>query len=430
MHTIEKPRGNPDADGRPTGRPRSSAPPPGPRHPRGHAAKQRNHAPHRFTSTRSARVPIVPACHPRSSDVSISFSRRKFLVAAGAVPLSAWCSPPAAATAPRAAAGPVSQSRHRQGDGHRDRADVLDLGARHREPGQALHGEVPEDQGQRGQRRPGRPALPEAAHGDPVRQGAPDVAQMEFQYIPSFTLAEQPARPAPYGAAALKDNYADWIWGQVNAQRRALGHPAGHRPDGPALPRGPASPPASRRRRPGTSSPPPRASYTTPNPKSYLVNVAPNQPGRVHRPTCGRPARAVRFDGQRRSPSTSPTTRPRRSSKFWATWSPGRRRRQRPDFNDSWYQGLASGKYATCRSPPGARCSCRAAPRPPRASGGPRLCRSGRPASVSSNWGGSTDAVLKATQEPDRRLPAGAVHQHRPGDRRCCSPPSSSCSRR
>ena len=46
--------------------------------------------------------------------------------------------------------------------------------------------------------------------------GAPDVAQIEFQYIPTFTITDSLLDLRPYGAAALKDKFVDWTWAQVS----------------------------------------------------------------------------------------------------------------------------------------------------------------------------------------------------------------------
>src|SRR5438477_8878793 len=45
--------------------------------------------------------------------------------------------------------------------------------------------------------------------------GAPDVVQMEFQYIPTFTLTKSLVDLRPYGAEADKSKFVDWTWKQV-----------------------------------------------------------------------------------------------------------------------------------------------------------------------------------------------------------------------
>ncbi len=47
-------------------------------------------------------------------------------------------------------------------------------------------------------------------------EGAPDVAQIEYQYIPSFVLPESLLDLTPYGADDLSGDYVDWAWNQVS----------------------------------------------------------------------------------------------------------------------------------------------------------------------------------------------------------------------
>ncbi|HEX8035393.1 MAG TPA: extracellular solute-binding protein [Ktedonobacterales bacterium] len=46
--------------------------------------------------------------------------------------------------------------------------------------------------------------------------GAPDVVQIEFQYLPTFELQKALVDLAPYGATSLKNDYVPWTWGQVS----------------------------------------------------------------------------------------------------------------------------------------------------------------------------------------------------------------------
>ena len=46
--------------------------------------------------------------------------------------------------------------------------------------------------------------------------GAPDVVQIEYSYIPTFTFTNNLIDLAPYGANDLKNDFVDWTWGQVS----------------------------------------------------------------------------------------------------------------------------------------------------------------------------------------------------------------------
>ena len=57
-------------------------------------------------------------------------------------------------------------------------------------------------------------------------QGAPDVAQVEFQFINSFTLGEGDLLDlTPHVPAKLKDSYPEWVWSQVNTNGGLWGIP-------------------------------------------------------------------------------------------------------------------------------------------------------------------------------------------------------------
>jgi multiple sugar transport system substrate-binding protein len=47
-------------------------------------------------------------------------------------------------------------------------------------------------------------------------EGAPDVTQVEYQYIPSFVLNDSLLDLTPYGADDLSGDYVDWAWNQVS----------------------------------------------------------------------------------------------------------------------------------------------------------------------------------------------------------------------
>ena len=161
-----------------------------------------------------------------------------------------------------------------------DRVDLLDLGARHPERGRPVRGGLSGHLGDGRERWPGR------AHYQQLRtallsgEGAPDVAQMEFQFIPSFVVTESLLDLTPYGAAELEGDYVPWVWAH-RCRRRCVEHPAGHRPDGQPVPsRHPRAGWRDCRRRPGRSTrTPPRRSGTRPTRTSRTS--APNDAGQL-----------------------------------------------------------------------------------------------------------------------------------------------------
>ena len=55
--------------------------------------------------------------------------------------------------------------------------------------------------------------------------GAPDVVQIEFQYIPTFRQIDALADLSQHGANGVKDDFVDWTWGQVSDGPRCMPSP-------------------------------------------------------------------------------------------------------------------------------------------------------------------------------------------------------------
>lgn len=233
-------------------------------------------------------------------------------------------------------------------------------------------------------------------------QGAPDVAQVEYQFINSFTLGDGNLLDlTPYAPADIATKYPEWVWSQVHVNDGFWGVPQDTGPMG-LLYRddllGDAGIEAPKTWDDFAAA---AETYRSKNSKSYLVNVAPNQPGQIVSYLWQIGARPFSFDGQESVTIDLASDQAKQVAKFWGDLVTGGTASNDPDFNDSWYQGLANGKWATL----------------PIAAWGPVFLQgtagktSGKwraadlpqwdaSTTVSSNWGGSTDAVLKLSKNP------------------------------
>jgi multiple sugar transport system substrate-binding protein len=231
-------------------------------------------------------------------------------------------------------------------------------------------------------------------------QGAPDVAQVEFQYINSFTLGDGSLLDlTPYAPATLKDSYPEWVWAQVFTNGGLWGIPQDTGPMGLLYRQDLLQ--AAGLEAPKTYDDFATAAqtYRSKNPKSYLVNVAPSQPGQIVAYLWQAGVRPFTFDGKQTVKVDLANDQAKNVVKFWGDLVTSRVASNDTDFNDSWYQGLSNGKYATL----------------PIAAWGPVFLQgaagktSGKwraadlpqwdpSKTVSSNWGGSTDAVLKLSK--------------------------------
>ena len=232
--------------------------------------------------------------------------------------------------------------------------------------------------------------------------GAPDVAQIEFQYIPTFTLTKSLVDLRPYGAETQKDKFVDWTWGQVvgpNGEVWAYPQDTGpmgmlYRKDifdkhGIEVPKTwDEFAEASRK-------------LHAADPKVYLTNLASNQNGAY--------MGLLWQAGAKPFASTAPDTvtvnvndeLSKKVGNYWGGLIKEGVVSADPDFTDAWYQALNRGKYATWLTAAwgpvfltGSAASTtgkwRAAPLPQWAAG----------QSVSGNWGGSTSSVITGTKNP------------------------------
>ncbi|MCW6008952.1 extracellular solute-binding protein [Micromonospora sp. CPCC 205371] len=231
--------------------------------------------------------------------------------------------------------------------------------------------------------------------------GAPDVVQIEFQYIPTFTITGDLLDLRPYGAEALKDQFVDWTWGQVtgtNGEVWAIPQDTGpmgmlYRQD--IFDKYGIKPPTTWDEFAAAA----RTLHAA-DPNVYLTNLASNQNGAWMGLLWQAGARPFKTNGDQISISVNDET----SKKLGAYWGGLAKEgviSTDADFTDQWYQGLNRGKYATwltaawgpvflSTSAKDTSGKWRAAPLPQWTAG----------AQEAGNWGGSTSAVVKTTKNP------------------------------
>jgi multiple sugar transport system substrate-binding protein len=230
--------------------------------------------------------------------------------------------------------------------------------------------------------------------------GAPDVTQMEFLHIPGYSLTNSLVDLRPYGAEARKDEFVDWTWSQVvGANGEVWAFPQDTGPMGmlyrkDILDAHGIAPPqtwdefaqAARK-------------LHAEDPNVYLTNLAANQ----NAAWMGLLWQAGIKPFEMTAPDAVKVAvndpRSKEIGTFWAGLIADGVVSTDPDFTDSWYQGLAQGKYASwltaawgplflSGSAKATSGRWRAAPLP--------QWDAGKPAS--GNWGGSTTAVIAGTK--------------------------------
>jgi multiple sugar transport system substrate-binding protein len=232
-------------------------------------------------------------------------------------------------------------------------------------------------------------------------KGTPDLAQVEYQYLPTFAILNGFVDLRPYGAAANAGKFVDWVWRQVtgpNGEIYAYPQDTGpmgmlYREDifaahGISVPTTWDDFAAAARKLHSAA------------PGTYLTNLSDNEVAAWH---------GLMWQAGSRPYSVSGTTvglalndaASQKVAGYWGGLVDEGVVSTDPDFTSNWYQAFNSGKYATwltaawapvflagsIKSTAG---KWRAAPLPQWSAG----------EQVSGNWGGSTNAVIKGTQSP------------------------------
>ena len=232
--------------------------------------------------------------------------------------------------------------------------------------------------------------------------GAPDVAQIEFQNIPTFTLTNDLLDLRPYGAGTLKDRFVDWTWGQVTGQDGQVW----------AIPQDTGPMGMLYRQdifdKHGITPPKTWAEFAdaarklhAADPNVYLTNLASNGSGVWMGLAWQAGAKPFEYSGGEKIGVSVNNETSQKLADYWGGLIKDGVVSTDPDFTDQWYQGLNQGKYATwltaawgpvflSTSAKDTSGKWRAAPLPQWNAG----------ENKAGNWGGSTSAVIKTTKNP------------------------------
>ncbi|MBF4635796.1 extracellular solute-binding protein [Agreia pratensis] len=232
-------------------------------------------------------------------------------------------------------------------------------------------------------------------------EGAPDVAQIEYQYIPSFRQTNSLVDLTPYGGAELKDSYVPWVWNQVSTANGVWSVPQDSGPLG-NLYRSDIYSQAGLTEAPATWADFATDAQTIKSKtSSYISNLPGNDPGQIMGLFWQAGAKPFSYDGNKTVGINLDSTETQKVVKFWQGLIDKDLVSTDADFNDAWYQGFSSGKYASWQT----------------AAWGPVFLQgtaantSGKWSAakipqwnagedVSGNWGGSSDAVIAGTKNP------------------------------
>ncbi|RUQ84602.1 ABC transporter substrate-binding protein [Labedella gwakjiensis] len=232
-------------------------------------------------------------------------------------------------------------------------------------------------------------------------KGAPDVAQIEYQYIPSFRQTNSLVDLTPYGGAELEDSYVEWVWNQVADDAGVWSVPQDSGPLG-NLYRSDIYAQAGITEAPATWDDFAEDAKTIKEKTdSYISNLPGNDPGQIVGLFWQAGAKPFSYDGDKTVGIDLDSAETQKVVSFWQDLIDQDLVSTDADFNDAWYQGFASGKYASWQT----------------AAWGPVFLQgtaadtSGKWTAakipqwnagedVSGNWGGSSNAVITGTKNP------------------------------
>ncbi|MEU9331248.1 extracellular solute-binding protein [Streptomyces canus] len=232
--------------------------------------------------------------------------------------------------------------------------------------------------------------------------GAPDMVQIEYQAIPTFTITDSLLDLRPYGASALKEKFVDWTWQQVSGSKGevwAIPQDTGplgmlYRKDifdkhGIKVPTTWDEFAAAARK------------LHKADPDVYLTNLAANQVAAWHGLLWQAGAKPYVVSDRSDITIGVDDAVSRKLGAYWGGLAREGVVSTDPDFTDGWYAGFNKGKYATwitaAWGPAFLSGSAKATSGKWRAAPLPQWDAS-KPSS--GNWGGSTTAVIRSTKNP------------------------------
>jgi multiple sugar transport system substrate-binding protein len=245
-------------------------------------------------------------------------------------------------------------------------------------------------------------------------KGAPDVVQIEYSYIPTFTFTKNLLDLAPYGANALKNDFVDWTWGQVSDGDKVYAIPQDTGPIGMLYRKDVFD-------RYGITVPTTWEEFAAAaqklhhkNPNVSMTNFANNDAGQTFGYAWQAGARPFALQGTNLTIDVDGPDM-QKMANFWSPLVASGAVSADPDFDTDWYASLTNGTYATwvtaAWAPVFLQSSAAKSAGKWRAAPMPQWTSS---AQVSGNWGGSTSAVTNQTKSPEAAAALAMFLNHDP----------------
>jgi multiple sugar transport system substrate-binding protein len=232
-------------------------------------------------------------------------------------------------------------------------------------------------------------------------KGAPDVSQIEFDYIPSFTQTKNLLDLTPYGGKTLSADYVDWVWNQVSNKAGVWGVPQDSGPLG-TLYRDDLFKKAGVNGAPKTWADFAKAAADVKKKTgSYITDLPGSDMFQMIGYFWQAGAKPFTYDGKKTVGIDLNSATDQKVVSYWQDLINKGLVATDADFNNDWYQGLSRSKYATwlvaAWGPVFLQGTAKNTSGKWRAGSIPQWNAGDN---VSGNWGGSSDAVIASTKNP------------------------------
>src|SRR5215211_1742165 len=231
--------------------------------------------------------------------------------------------------------------------------------------------------------------------------GAPDVVQIEFQYIPTFQQIDALADISQYGASDVEDDFVDWTWGQVSEGSKVYAIPQDSGPMGLLYRKDLFDEYGLKVPKTWDEFAQEANKLHEANPDVYMTDFPPNDGGWFTGLLWQAGSRPFKGSGDVLTININDSAA-MKVADYWQELIDTGAVDMAPDFNNEWYSALDRGKYALWIS---------AAWGPVFLSGVAKQSEGKWRAAllpqwnageqVSANWGGSTSAVIDQTEYPE-----------------------------
>ena len=231
-------------------------------------------------------------------------------------------------------------------------------------------------------------------------EGAPDVVQIEFQYLRTFQQIDALVDISEHGANKVKDDFAPWTWGQVSEGSKVYAIPQDSGPMGLLYRKDVFDKHSIKVPETWEQFAQEAVKLHEADPNVYMTDFLHNDGGWFTGLLWQAGSRPFKVDGTSLTININDSPA-MKVAKYWQDLIDTGAVDTKPDFTSEWYSGLERGRYATWISAAWgpvfltgvAKKSAgkwRAAPLPQWSPG----------AQVSANWGGSTSAVTNQSKYP------------------------------